>query len=87
MRSRMVLQGKSGLEIDALTIFEVGRDRCDLLGSVMVLSWFCQELRHCCDSSDAGASVTAEDFEGKSALSAAEENGLPKMRQLLFSYI
>lgn len=41
----------------------------------------------CCDSSDAGASVIAEDFEGKSALSAAEENGLPKMRQLLFSYI
>jgi len=41
----------------------------------------------CCDSSDAGASVVAEDFEGKSALSAAEESGLPKMRQLLFSYI
>jgi len=36
---------------------------------------------------EAGASVVAEDFEGKSALSAAEESGLPKMRQLLFSYI
>ena len=55
----------------------------------MVLSWFCQELRHSWKLcavilSDAGASVIAEDFEGKSALSAAEENGLPKMRQLLF---
>lgn len=61
-----------------------------------VLSWVCHGFAPsfgthgsfvCCDSSDAGASVIAEDFEGKSALSAAEENGLPKMRQLLFSYI
>ena len=34
-----------------------------------------------------GASVTMEDFEGKSALSIAEESGLPKMREVLYSYI
>ena len=34
-----------------------------------------------------GASVTVEDFEGRSALSIAEESGLPKMREVLYSYI
>lgn len=36
---------------------------------------------------EAGASVTVEDFEGRSALSIAEESGLPKMREVLYSYI
>lgn len=39
-------RGKFGLEFDELKTCEVGRDRCDLLGSVMGLSWFCPELRH-----------------------------------------
>ena len=34
-----------------------------------------------------GASVTVEDFEGRSALSIAEESGLPRMREVLYSYI
>ena len=49
----------------------LGVDHCVLIWCVMVL----------------GASVVAEDFGGRSALSIAEDNKLDAVRQVLFSYI